>query len=208
MMAIDSDSVGNSDRFRTLEELDQWLKDLPRDRADKGRVTFLMTRGEGGRRETLENMRLTPEAGVPGDSWGREAEREQDAQIAVMEQDVAGMIANGQPLALFGDCLILDLNLSAANLPIGSRLRAGGAVLQVTPKPHNGCRKFRARFGDAALRFVSMGRLRHNNLRGIYLRVIESGAVRVGDEVEVISRPEALAATIGTEFLASPEAAK
>lgn len=208
MTAIDSDSVGNPDRFRTLEELELWLKDLPRDRTDKGRVAFLMTRGEGGRRETLLHAGLTPEAGVPGDSWARDAERQPDAQIAVMEQDVADMIANGQPLALFGDCLILDLNLAAANLPIGSRLRVGGAVLQVTPKPHNGCRKFRARFGDAALRFVSTGRLRHNNLRGIYLRVVESGEVRVGDNVEVISRPEVQAATIGTTNLMSPGAAE
>lgn len=188
--SIDSTSIGAPDRFRSLEELQLALKAMPRDRADRGRVAFLMRRGEGGRREPLDRAVLAPDGGVPGDAWGRDDAREQDAQIAVMEQDVAELIANGQPLALFGDCLILDLDLSAANLPIGSRLRAGGAVLQVTPKPHNGCRKFRARFGDDALRFVSMKELRHNNLRGIYLCVVEGGAVRVGDDVEVISRSE------------------
>jgi MOSC domain-containing protein YiiM len=112
-------------------------------------------------------------------------------QIAVMQGDVARMIANGQSLALFGDCLILDLDLSAANLPIGSRVRVGAALLEVSPAPHNGCRKFRARFGDDALRFVSMPALRHRNLRGIYLIVAEAGDVRAGDPVEVVSRAAA-----------------
>lgn len=74
------------------------------------------------------------------------------------------------------------------NLPPGSRLRVGGATLEVTPKPHNGCRKFRARFGDDALRFVSLPELRPRNLRGIYMRVVDGGEVAPGDAVDVISR--------------------
>jgi MOSC domain-containing protein YiiM len=105
-----------------------------------------------------------------------------------MEADVAKLIANGQPLTLFGDNLFLELDLSSDNLPPGSRLRAGSAVLEVTPKPHNGCRKFRERFGDDALHFVSRADLRPRNLRGIYLRVVEEGAAAPGDLVEVTSR--------------------
>ena len=103
---------------------------------------------EGGRRETLQNVALGPDIGIPGDAWCRETERNQDMQIAVMELEVAELIANGQPLTLFGDCLLLDLDLSARNLTTGSRLRIGSALLEVTPMPHNGCRKFRGRFGD------------------------------------------------------------
>ena len=110
-------------------------------------------------------------------------------QIAVMQTAVAELIANGQTLTLFGDNLFLELDLSAANLPAGSRLRVGGAVLEVTPMPHNGCRKFQARFGQDALRFVSVMQLRHRNLRGIYMRVVEPGDVQPGDAVEVLARP-------------------
>jgi MOSC domain-containing protein YiiM len=144
---------------------------------------------EGGRRETLQKVVLAPDIGVPGDAWCRAAQRNEDMQIAVMEKDVAELIANGQPLTLFGDCLILELDLSSGNLPSGSRVRVGGAVLEVTPTPHNGCRKFRARFGDGALRFVSMRELRNRNLRGIYMRIAEGGEVIVGASVDVISRP-------------------
>ncbi len=109
-------------------------------------------------------------------------------QIAVMQRDVAELIANGQPLTLFGDCLILDLDLSKDNLPVGSRVQVGNSLLEVTPEPHNGCRKFQARFGADALRFVSMKQLRHRNLRGIYMRVVDGGDVVNDDRVVVKSR--------------------
>jgi MOSC domain-containing protein YiiM len=105
-----------------------------------------------------------------------------------MQRDVAELIANGQPLTLFGDNLFLELDLSAANLPVGSQVRAGGATLEVAAKAHNGCHKFRARFGGDALQFVWKRELRHLNLRGIYMRVIEAGEIAPGDSVEVIAR--------------------
>jgi len=111
-----------------------------------------------------------------------------DAALAVMQIDVATLIANEQPLGLFGDNLFLDLDLSTANLPTGSIVRLGAAVAQVTPEPHNGCRKFQARFGNDALRFVCRPETRHRNLRGIYMRVLEPGEVAVGDAVTVLSR--------------------
>jgi MOSC domain-containing protein YiiM len=121
-------------------------------------------------------------------------------QIAVMEKGVAELIANGQPLALFGDCLVLDLDLSAGNLPPGSRLRAGGALLEVTPEPHNGCQKYRSRFGPDALRLVWMEELRHRNLRGIYMRVVTPGQVELGDRVNVIARNAAAASAKQAQF--------
>ena len=105
-----------------------------------------------------------------------------------LRRDVAELIAHGQPLTLFGDNLLVELDLSAANLPVGSRLRVGEALVEVTPKPHNGCRKFRARFGPDALRFVQAPPTRDQNLRGIYWRVVEPGEAGVGDRIEVLSR--------------------
>lgn len=112
------------------------------------------------------------------------------AQLTVMQTGVAELIANGQSLALFGDNLFVDLDLSVANLPIGSRLRVGGAVVEVTPMPHDGCHKFNARFGNDALRFVNTQPTRHLNLRGIYWRVIEAGEIEAGSPIQVLARPE------------------
>ena len=187
-LAVDSRSVGDPARYRSLEDLERRLAALPGAPFDSGRIALLMLRGPGGRREILSEAVLGTDSGVPGDAWGRAPDHNGNAQITVMQTDVAELIASGQPVTLFGDNLFLDLDLSAGNLPPGSRVRVGQAILEVTPKPHNGCYKFRARFGDDALRVVSKPELRHRNLRGIYMRVVQGGAARTGDPAEVISR--------------------
>ncbi|HYF01677.1 MAG TPA: MOSC domain-containing protein, partial [Planctomycetota bacterium] len=135
--------------------------------------------GEGGLRRVLDRVRLEPGQGIPGDAWGRRPHRSADGSITATRRDVAELLANGQPIVLAGDQLFVDLDLSAANLPAGTRLRAGTAVLEVTPKPHNGCSKFAARFGPDALRLTE--ELRPLNLRGIYLKVVEAGELAPGD---------------------------
>jgi hypothetical protein len=186
--AIDSKTIGNTDQFRSLDDLQGSFSALPRSK-DRGPVTLLMIRGKGGQRLLLKEAKLDPQLGIPGDAWEHANNRRPDMQIAVMESRVATLIANGQPLELFGDCLMLDLDLSRDNLPTGSRVQVGQALLEVTPMPHNGCSKFQARFGKDALRFVSMKELRQNNLRGTYMQVIEGGTVRLGDQAEVVFRP-------------------
>ncbi len=188
MGEITSTSVGDPDRFLSLTVLEQGLSALPAAGRDNGRVALLMRRNPGGQREILDRAELQPEPGVPGDSWSRSTNRNPDMQIATMQKGVAELIANGQPLSLFGDCLILDLDLSTDNLPVGSRVKVGNSLLEVTPEAHNGCTKFRARFGADALRFVSMRELRYRNLRGIYMRVVEAGDVATGDSAMVMSR--------------------
>ena len=134
-------------------------------------------------------VRLTPEAGLSGDRWSRRPPRNPEAQLTVMRHDVAALVANGQALTLFGDNLFVDLDISAANLPTGTRLRVGAAVVEVTPKPHNGCAKFQGRFGQDALGFVAAPATRDQNLRGIYWKVVAAGDASVGSAVEVLSRP-------------------
>jgi MOSC domain-containing protein YiiM len=185
---LDSNSIGDPVRFLSIGDLEQGLDALAAPPTDEGRVFLVVRKGDGGQREAPDDVWLSPDAGMPGDAWARKPARDPEAQLTVMQADVARLIANGQPLTLFGDNLFLELDLSAQNLPARSRVRVGGAILEVTPMPHNGCRKFLARFGGDALRFVSMQELRHRNLRGIYMRVVESGKVRPGDPVEVMSR--------------------
>ena len=183
---IDSSTTGDPAHFRALEDLERMLEAQPPAPTDRGRVGLVVVKGQGGRRETPDRILLNPIAKASGNV---DDDQEGGDQLAIMQRDVAELIANGQPISLFGDNLFLDLDLSTDNLPPGSRVRVGKAILQVTPLPHTGCQKFRRRFGDNALRFVSKKELRHRNLRGIYMRVLESGEVRPGDRVEVLSRP-------------------
>jgi hypothetical protein len=162
---------------------------LPAPPKEIGRVALIVSRRANEIRETPERVRLTPEGGVPGDAWARETPELVDAELAVMRGDVARLIANGQPLSLFGDNLLVELDLSRENLPAGTCLRAGTATLEVTPEPHDGCTKFADRFGRGALALTADRRLRHLQLRGIYMRVVGAGEVGVGDEIEVLKRP-------------------
>ncbi len=180
--------TGDSARHRSQEELENGLLALPPAPKDIGRVTFIVRRDPEKNREVLQQARLTPEEGLPGDNWGRSPDRLPDAQLAVMRQDVAELIANGQPLTLFGDSLFVDLDLTAENLPTGTRLRVGEALIEVSPMPHDGCSKFNARFGNDALKFVAAKPTRNQNRRGIYWKVVGAGEVSVGAKIEVISR--------------------
>jgi len=189
---VNSDSVGDPARFRTFGDLQRALHELPASPTDEGRVALIVRRvAAGGRREILDAVELATDTGVPGDAWGRRPQKDAGMQIAVMQIDVAQLIANGQPLTLFGDNLFVELDLRASNLPPGTRVRAGTTLLEITPEPHNGCRKFQSRFGQDALRFVAGKDLRHRNLRGIYMRVVEPGLVRPGESIQVLSRPNA-----------------
>ena len=184
---IDSASVGDPATFQPLELLERALVGLETPR-DVGRVVLIVSRGARGVRRNHDRVTMTTDSGVPGDAWARRHGASADTQLTVIQSDVAALIANGQPLPLFGDNLYVELDLSTVNLPTGSRLRAGTVTLEVTPVPHNGCQKFNARFGTDALRFVSRRDLRHRNLRGVYMRVVEGGELAAGDAIEVLSK--------------------
>ncbi len=144
-----------------------------------GHVTLLLARGPDHSRIVYERVLLTKD-GMPGDRWQPKAEGVDDDQLAVMGHRVTELIANGQSQTLFGDNIALDMDLSEEALPIGSRVRLGDAVFEVTPKPHTGCSYYAERFGADALRFTREPERRAQHLRGIYLRVVEPGEVWLG----------------------------
>ena len=179
---------GDATQHLPGEILEARLRERPADALEPGRVSLIVRRLDDGTRETLERALLSREEGIPGDDWQKRPPRDPEAQLAVMQTSVARLIANGQPLTTFGDNLFVELDLSAANLPTGTRVAVGQAIVEVTPKPHNGCSKFDARFGHDALRFVQAPATRAENRRGSYWRIVTAGEVAVGDLVRVLHR--------------------
>jgi hypothetical protein len=191
--SFDTDSLsftglrGDVRRHLGRAELAARLAALPPAPRDRGTVELLVARGVAGERVVLREAFLTVDGGMPGDRWN-EDKKLADAQLATARADFARVIANEQPLELHGDNLYLDLDLSAANLPAGSRLRLGEALLEVTPKPHNGCKKWVQRFGLAPMQMNLAPEYRGMRLRGMYLRVVEDGLVGRHDPVVVLAR--------------------
>lgn len=180
---------GDPSRHLNRASLEVGLAALAPEDRNVGRVSLIVCRTLDGARALLSSSMLSVEAGVPGDDWSLRPPCDPEAQLAVMQTSVATLIANGQPLTTFGDNLFVTLDLSAANLPTGTRIAVGQALVEVTPKPHDGCSKFDVRFGHDALRFVQAKETRAENRRGIYWRVVTPGEVAVGDVVRVLERP-------------------
>lgn len=155
---------------------------------DRGRLDLIVCRPAVDERTVLETADLDVEHGLVGDRWGRQDHRSTPsylaAQITVISTRLLAAIEPDRdrwPLA--GDQLYVDLDLSDANLPPGTRLAIGGAVIEVSETPHTGCAKFSARFGSDALRWINSPTGRAHRLRGLNARIVQGGTVRVGDAV-------------------------
>ena len=178
-----------SELHLTPAELEAGLPMIRRAPKDEGTIELIVRRPSVEEREVVEEAQLDLELGLVGDNWstrGRSGGRPANtkAQVTVMNVRATALVARDRdrwPLA--GDQLYVDFDLSDENLPPGTRFAVGSAVLEVTDDPHTGCKKFSSRFGLDALVFVNSPEGRALNLRGINTRVVQAGAVRVGDAV-------------------------
>ena len=171
------------------EILEQRFAELPPVPKDEGEVVLVVARPEVNERLIPQRVPLTVDGGVDGDRWAKRENPSPRSQITVIRADVAELVADGQPAALCGDNLQVRLDLSSGNLPAGTRLRVGTALCEVTSHPHTGCGKFEARFGKAARDWANSPEYGEHRLRGIYIRVLDSGEVGPGDRITVLSRP-------------------
>lgn len=163
---------------------------------DQGILELIVRRPKVNKREVIETGELCVENGLVGDNWLNRGSARTDngkghpeMQLNLMNYRFAELIAGGRDrVPLAGDQLFVDLDLSPANLPHGSRLSIGSAVIEVTAIPHLGCKKFVERFGLDAMKFANSEFGRKNNLRGINAKVVRRGTVTTGDRI-LVERP-------------------
>lgn len=178
---------------RTTVELDAALPTIIAAPADAGTVELIVRRPAVDEREVLEVAQLDLIEGLVGDTWkDRSSSRTADGsahpdmQLNVMSARAVGALADSRDQwAQAGDQLYVDLDLSEANLPAGTRLRLGDATIEVTDQPHNGCAKFSRRFGLDAHRWVNSPEGKKLHLRGINAKVVVPGTIRAGDTITV-----------------------
>lgn len=178
----------------SLEELEAGLEYVRHSPTDQGRLELIVRRPQDEQREVLETGQLDLLTGLVGDNWIKRSSKRTpdgsphpDMQITIMNTRLMALLAPEKSRwELAGDQLFMDLDLSFTNLPVGTRLALGESILEITDQPHTGCAKFSARFGTDALKFISSGESKELRLRGIYAKVIQAGAIHVGDTVRKI----------------------
>ena len=172
-----------------LPVLEAGVEHVRRAPSTRGRVELIVSRPAEEERAAREQARLDPEHGLVGDNWlersiAKKGTANPHTQLTLVNARAAALFAGPREgWALAGDQLYVDLDLSERNLPPGTRLSLGSAVIEITAEPHNGCGKFLRRFGLDASRFLKSDAGRELKIRGIYARIVEAGTVRVGDSI-------------------------
>ncbi|MBK8901250.1 MAG: MOSC domain-containing protein [Anaerolineaceae bacterium] len=175
----------------TMAELEAGLEHIRQSPQDGGVLELIVRRPFTDERELLHEGVLDTAVGLVGDNWQARGSNSMpdgtanpEAQLTLMNCRAADLVAQSRdrwPLA--GDQLYVDFDLSAENIPPGTRLEIGQAIVEVTAKPHTGCQKFVARFGKDAMKFVNSPIGKQLHLRGINTRVVQPGTIRIGDTV-------------------------
>lgn len=173
----------------TAEQLETGLAGVRSSPSDGGTVAMIVARPAEDERETLASGTFTIAGGLEGDDWHHRGSVNPDAQLTLINRAWLDHISAGDrsrwPLA--GDQVVVDLDLSTDNLVAGDRLRLGTALVEVTPKPHTGCKKFVTRYGVEAQRLGATDIGKTLRLRGIYVKVIEDGEAAPGDTIAKVT---------------------
>ena len=184
--------LDSAKKHLSMEELEAGLDEIRKSPKDQGILEMLVRRPKENEREVLKTGELSTESGLIGDNWKtRGSSRTNDGfghpemQLNIMNSRTIALLAQDKEnWKLAGDQLFIDIELSDENLPTGSQLKIGTAIIEVTPIPHNGCKKFTERFGVDAVKFVNSPIGKELHLRGINAKVIQAGTISVGDVAE------------------------
>ncbi|CAI8370577.1 MAG: Uncharacterised protein [Acidimicrobiales bacterium AG-410-I20] len=187
-----SDSETENIRHLNTDELEAGLKEALTSPVDEGIVNLIVCRPDVGQREILQSAEFSLEIGLVGDNWskkpyskGPDGGPHPEMQVTMINSRVLDLITAGDSsrMAVPGDQLVVDFDISRENIPPGTRLNIGSAVIEVTEEPHTGCSQFVGWFGADAMRFVNSSRGRELCLRGINSKVVQSGVISQGDKI-------------------------
>ena len=180
--------------YLSMTELEAGLDHIRQAPKDNGTLKMIVRRPAVDEREALHEGQLDLQEGLVGDTWNvRVSSHSIDghphlyAQVTIMNARAAQLLAQSEDRwALAGDQLYVDFDLSDENIPPGTRLAIGSAILEVSAEPHSGCKKFSSRFGVEAMKFVNSPEGKRLHLRGINARIIQPGTIRVGDLIRKV----------------------
>ncbi|MFT3781378.1 MAG: hypothetical protein QM790_05120 [Nibricoccus sp.] len=178
----------------TFDELNRRYAAIPALPKNDARVEALCVRPDLGAREIREEIDFDPVHGAIGDRWERktwmylpDGKPDPRVQIAICNAQVIAMLqelteTNHHP----GDTLFTNLDLSHANLPRGSKLQVGNAIIEISDVENDACMKFAKHHGSVVLDWIRLPQNRPLRLRGAFAKVSVGGKVRIGDVIKRI----------------------
>lgn len=177
--------------YLSMTELEAGLDHIRQAPKEQGTLTMIVRRPQENERESIEQGELSLTDGLVGDNWHARGSRHTPdgsanlfAQVTLMNARCIALVAQSEERwSLAGDQLFVDFDLSDDNIPPGTRLAIGSAIVEVSAQPHSGCKKFSERFGVEAMKFVNSPEGKQLHLRGINARVVKAGIIRAGDTV-------------------------
>lgn len=177
-----------------ISELELGIDEIKASPKDNGVLEMIVRRPETETREIISNGEINLETGLTGDNWKArgssampDGSADPEAQITLMNTRVIQLLSGDKENWQWaGDQLFVDMDLGLDNLPPHSRIQVGSAILEISAKPHTGCKKFSGRFGIEALEFISTPLGKALRMRGVNAKVIQAGEIKVGDVVRKI----------------------
>jgi MOSC domain-containing protein YiiM len=131
---------------------------------------------KGQQKHPVEEIRLVPHVGVPGDAHAGDWHR----QVSLLGAESVAKLQERISIRLFPGAFaenILCEGLCLYQLPVGTKLRVGSALCEVTQigkECHADC-AIRRQAGDCVMPRA-----------GIFVRVLEEGAAKAGDPVQIV----------------------
>ena len=180
----------------TTEEIEAKIADVLSSPNDNGTLEMIVRRPAENKRQVVESGFLSVENGLVGDNWLIRGSSRTDnglghpeMQLNLMNWRFVNLIAGSRErVQLAGDQLFVDLDLSPDNIPPGTQLSIGDAIIGITAIPHLGCKKFVERFGIDAMKYANSDFGRSHNLRGVNAKVAKAGDITVGDSIQIVGR--------------------
>jgi len=160
--------------------------DAPKDAAPVAQLCF---RPDYGLRTFPERLVLTRAGGIPGERWAKapwmrlaDGAPDPRIQVSILPARIRDLVCGDRLHP--GDPVIADIDVTHANMPVGTLLQLGTAVVRVSDAFNDACVKWKVRYGVEAKEWVvAHPELR---LRGILCSIEQDGEVRLGDVIRKI----------------------
>jgi len=175
-----------------ISELELGIDEIKSSPKDSGVLEMIVRRPETETREIINSVEINLENGLAGDNWKARGSThtsdhsaDPETQITLMNTRVIQLLSGDKEnWGWAGDQLFVDMDLSMDNLPPHSQIQIGSVILEISAKPHTGCKKFSGRYGIEALEFISTPLGKSLRMRGVNAKVIQSGDIQVGDVIK------------------------